>query len=183
MELNSRLIGAFAMWNGYFGNVQAKLVHFPRAKLDHRPILLNFNVGFFKGCLFHFEVAWLTHAKFWDFVDHTWQWTYSFLRAFMEFCDKVNFPWYLHHVPASLCHIPNKEEICTSLASIGEFRARRVDGFPTIFFKSQWNVVGNSLVAPVRETFVGMAEIATVHQTLIVLIPKKDTPPNTLRML
>lgn len=56
----------------------------------------------------------------------------------------------------------------------GVLKAPRFDGFPAIFYKSNWFKVGPSLCQFVRNVFLGGVSVANANRTLISLIPKID---------
>lgn len=59
---------------------------------------------------------------------------------------------------------------------MGSFKAPGLDGLQPIFFKSQWSIVGPSIVKLVSDFFhIGHLD-RSLNETLLVLIPKVDRP-------
>ncbi|KAK5835834.1 hypothetical protein PVK06_011546 [Gossypium arboreum] len=50
------------------------------------------------------------------------------------------------------------------------------DGFHAHFFQSQWNVLGKDVCQWVKDVFDGKQIEPNLNNTLIMLIPKKDSP-------
>lgn len=55
---------------------------------------------------------------------------------------------------------------------MGPSKAARTDGFSTLFFQSQWEVVGESVVRFVQQAFNSGNFPPNLNSTLLVLIPK-----------
>ncbi|CAL1406507.1 unnamed protein product [Linum trigynum] len=58
---------------------------------------------------------------------------------------------------------------------MGAFKAPRKDGFQSLFYQKCWETVGNSLVEFVIACFSQPEIIRAVNETLLVLIPKKES--------
>ncbi|KAK4280290.1 hypothetical protein QN277_011932 [Acacia crassicarpa] len=75
-------------------------------------------------------------------------------------------------IAKNLSNIPSGDEIRTALFSMGSYKAPGFDGFPPIFYKSNWGTVGPALVQFVQDFFEGKISVAEANKTLISLIPK-----------
>lgn len=51
-----------------------------------------------------------------------------------------------------------------------------VDGFHARFYQPQWDIVGSSVFSMVRQVFRGYLMDHRINKTLLVLIPKVDSP-------
>lgn len=63
-----------------------------------------------------------------------------------------------------------------ALFAMGPLKAPGPDGLNPLFFQSQWETLGASIVAKVDLMFSKREEIMDVNNTNIVLIPKSDHP-------
>ncbi|XP_057419026.1 uncharacterized protein LOC130713258 [Lotus japonicus] len=79
---------------------------------------------------------------------------------------------FLNHFQAEF----DASEIKDAVFSMGPLKAPGPDGFQPIFFHSQWHTVGDSTVDFVMRCFADPSRISQVNETLIVLIPKIDSP-------
>lgn len=70
----------------------------------------------------------------------------------------------------------NDDEIKQTVFNMKLLKAPGVDGFPAIFYQSQWHVVGVSFCQMVKEVFNSHQLPADINHTLLVLIPKVDNP-------
>lgn len=81
-----------------------------------------------------------------------------------------------YRCPASLteklCAIPIEEEIRNTLIYMPIGKAPGPDGFPAEFFWEAWSVVGNDVLAAVKEFFVGGRMLKKFNATAIALLPK-----------
>lgn len=57
--------------------------------------------------------------------------------------------------------------------SIGCYKAPGYDGFPPLFYKTNWKIAGPSICNFVKNIFQGNISLAECNKTLIALIPKK----------
>lgn len=89
---------------------------------------------------------------------------------------KSSFPAINLTVVESLTTIPSKDEIGKEVFSMGPYKAPGFDGFPPIFFRSNWEIIGESLCRFITEFFQGTKSVEEANKTLISLIPKKDNP-------
>lgn len=70
------------------------------------------------------------------------------------------------------------EETKKALFSMNNYKSTGPDGFHSLFFKSQWEIIGSSLHRFVTDCFLHPDRIGEVNQTLIALIFKCDVPNN-----
>ncbi|BFG37550.1 hypothetical protein CerSpe_238240 [Prunus speciosa] len=67
-------------------------------------------------------------------------------------------------------------EVKESLFSIGGLKAPGVDGFPTCFFQSNWQLCGNDIFDMVCTSFKDCISPEGLNSTLITLDPKIENP-------
>lgn len=67
-------------------------------------------------------------------------------------------------------------EIRRALFNMAPLKASGSDGFHAHFFQSQWDIVGIAVCEWVSSVFFGNDIDVDLNNTLIVLIPKKDSP-------
>ncbi|KAL5569589.1 hypothetical protein UlMin_026164 [Ulmus minor] len=77
---------------------------------------------------------------------------------------------------ASLINIPDWDEIRATVFRLGSFKAVGPDGFPALFFKSYWDIVGDDVVMMVRDFFITGSLHPNINSTNLVLIPKTKNP-------
>jgi hypothetical protein len=70
------------------------------------------------------------------------------------------------------------EEVKKALFSIGDMKAPGGDGLHALFFKKCWHVLGESLTTEVLEAINQKSIPQGWNDTVIVLIPKVETPEN-----
>ncbi|KAK1584321.1 hypothetical protein Q3G72_031946 [Acer saccharum] len=68
------------------------------------------------------------------------------------------------------------EEVKLGLFGIGKLKSPGPDGFPAVFFQSQWEVCRKDLCQLVRDSFEFGYFPALLNQTIIALIPKVPSP-------
>lgn len=70
----------------------------------------------------------------------------------------------------------NNEEVKKKAIFIWE--SSRMDGFQAIFYKSQWDVVGDSFCSLIRSIFGDLSKISDLDETIVALIPKVEVVVN-----
>lgn len=73
---------------------------------------------------------------------------------------------------------PGDSEIHEAMRNIGGFKAPGADGVQAVFYHTQWHIVGPSVCSFVRDCFHQPERIASVNDTLIMLIPKVESVVN-----
>lgn len=68
------------------------------------------------------------------------------------------------------------QEVYSALFEMAPLKALGVDGLHAQFYQSQWNIVGESLVALIKRGFDHGVLEEFVNKTLIVLISKVTRP-------
>jgi len=68
------------------------------------------------------------------------------------------------------------DEIWNALDSIGDLKAPGADGMPSIFYKKFWSVIGDQVIKEVLAVLNGGPFPEGWNDTIIVLIPKTNTP-------
>jgi len=69
-----------------------------------------------------------------------------------------------------------EEEIKQDLFAIGDLKPPGLDGLPTVFYKTFWDVVGVRLTREVMEVLKGGRIPASWNEMTIALIPKTEKP-------
>lgn len=67
-------------------------------------------------------------------------------------------------------------EVKEAVFAMGPLKAPGPDGLNPLFFQSQWNIIGNSVINLVQHLFTHPEDLLSVNGTNIVLIPKGDHP-------
>ena len=107
----------------------------------------------------------------------------NFINLFKE--KDIRFPEHLEHLilpciteeeNESLLCIPSSEEIKATLFQMQDLKAPGPDGFPTLFYKQLWPMVGNDIIKAVTSFFIRGSMPKEVNASLIVLIPKISNP-------
>lgn len=80
------------------------------------------------------------------------------------------------HEAGSLLAPVTRTEIKAALWSIANHKSPGLDGFSSGFYKSAWSVVGDFVIAAVKEFFETRKLLKQVNSTALVLIPKIDQP-------
>ncbi|GJR79933.1 hypothetical protein Tco_0150718 [Tanacetum coccineum] len=70
----------------------------------------------------------------------------------------------------------SEAEVKEAMFSMGNEKSPGPDGYTAAFFKDVWDVVGNEVVAAVREFFSNGNLLKELNHTVIVLIPKTKNP-------
>lgn len=112
--------------------------------------------------------------------------TSYFKNLFKE--EEANFPPHLDHLilPSitedeniKLCCIPTIEEIKSILFSMSDLKAPGPNGFPVIFYKHLWTIVGDDIIKAIISFFQLGSMPKEVNSSLIVLIPKISNPTSS----
>ena len=107
----------------------------------------------------------------------------KFRKLFKE--ETVDFPENLDNlIPPSimvddnedLCRIPSPLEIKKTLFDMPAQKAPGPDGFPILFYKRYWDVVGTNVIKAVTTFFNIGKLLREVNRSFIVLIPKVQNP-------
>lgn len=129
--------------------------------------------------------ALLDHNQNWVYDDHDlmnlvvnfYQDLYTLNpHANSSFVCSFSFPDLKEEDANMLCRPVSTEETHFALFSMGNLKSPGPDGFHLLFFKSQWDVLGPSILKFVQQVFAMPSRIQEANQTLISLIPKKDDP-------
>ena len=68
--------------------------------------------------------------------------------------------------------LPDDAEIKRTIFQMGSFKAPGPDGFPALFYKKFWHVVGKDVMEVVKEFFKSGCMSNGLNSTHLVLIPK-----------
>lgn len=92
----------------------------------------------------------------------------------------ITFPTINQNDDDSLRRDISDDEIRKAIFAMGALKAPGDDGFPALFYHSNWDVVGSNLCSFVKKAYNehGNGHIREVNQTLLVLIPKISQPVN-----
>lgn len=96
-------------------------------------------------------------------------------EEFTPFCLTHSFPLLDDQALANLGREVSYEEIHRSIKSMGALKAPSPDGFQTIFYQSQWKIVGDDFCRLIRRMFQDPSQIKELNDTLLMLIPKVDS--------
>lgn len=66
------------------------------------------------------------------------------------------------------------DKIKRSIFNMQPLKAPGIDGFPHIFYQSQWSTVGPSFYRLVKDIFTSHRILKNINKTLIVRIPKNS---------
>ncbi|KAL5563053.1 hypothetical protein UlMin_032800 [Ulmus minor] len=112
----------------------------------------------------------------------------AFLQRFLATYDEpIHSDFDLQHLISpsisnadndALLSIPSWEEIRATVFKMGSFKAAGPDGFPALFFKSYWEIVGEDVISSVRDFFITGSIHPSFNSTNIVLVPKSKNPSN-----
>lgn len=68
---------------------------------------------------------------------------------------------------------PDKMEIKTTLWDMHNLKAPGIDGFPALFYKRYWNILGGDPVKVVQYFFINKYLHPELSKTMITLLPKR----------
>lgn len=74
-----------------------------------------------------------------------------------------------------LISLVTKKEVRDALGGLGGDKAPGLDGFPSMFFQKLWHIFHKNLWEVVEESRAGSFVLKDFNNTLIALVPKKDT--------
>lgn len=83
---------------------------------------------------------------------------------------------------SELCRDPNMEELRDIIFSMNGSSAAGPDGFSGEFYKACWDIIRDDLLLAVRDFFAGFSLPRSWTSTLIVTIPKVDSPTSFSEM-
>ncbi|KAK4262491.1 hypothetical protein QN277_028046 [Acacia crassicarpa] len=93
----------------------------------------------------------------------------------MRLATRSTFPVIGQQKLCELSAIPLNDEIKAALFSMGTYKAPGIDGFPPLFYKSNWATVGSAVCDFVKKVFKREVSLQQANQTLISLIPKRES--------
>jgi exonuclease III len=102
--------------------------------------------------------------------------------------EDVTFPQDLDNlIPQSITAVENEElnqisspaEIKRVIFDMDSLKAPGPDGFPPLFYKHYWNIVGGNVIDTVQDFFKHDRLSQELNSTFIVLIPKVPNPTST----
>ncbi|KAK8984972.1 hypothetical protein V6N11_073122 [Hibiscus sabdariffa] len=93
-------------------------------------------------------------------------------------------PGFLEHITPSVSNSMNAslgadfttDEIVAAFRDINPWKSPGIDGLPSGFFRQYWNILGDDFVSLCLALLRDQAVMASVNETVIVLIPKVDRP-------
>ncbi|KAL4304334.1 hypothetical protein GQ457_10G013010 [Hibiscus cannabinus] len=96
----------------------------------------------------------------------------------------VNAPVFLEHITPSVTADMNSgllapftvEEVITAFRDINPRKSPGIDGLPSGFFRQHWDLLGEDFVSLCLDLLRGNIDMASVNETVIVLMPKVDKP-------
>ena len=77
-----------------------------------------------------------------------------------------------------LCKVPSRDEIKKVEFGMKALKAPGPDGFPALFYKHHWDIVGDQLVFAVQSFFLNGWLLKDFNKTFISLIPKNKGAHN-----
>lgn len=79
-------------------------------------------------------------------------------------------------VERDLTRVLSSEEVRKAIFAMGAFKSPGPDGFQAIFYQKNWSIISSSVITFTKDILEGPRSIASVNNTLLVLIPKVDQP-------
>lgn len=67
-------------------------------------------------------------------------------------------------------------EIGNAMFSMGNDKAQCPNGFTSVFFKKNWDIVGGYVCNAVRDLFTNGKLLQEINHTILALLPKVSTP-------
>ncbi|KAL4367405.1 hypothetical protein GQ457_05G022140 [Hibiscus cannabinus] len=97
---------------------------------------------------------------------------------------QVDAPAFLEHISPSVTADMNSgllasftaEEVIAAFRDINPRKSPGIDGLPSGFFRQHWDILGEDFVSLCLDLLRGHTDMASVNETVIVLIPKVDKP-------
>ena len=96
--------------------------------------------------------------------------------SFPDNLENLILPYITEEENATLRGIPTPDEIKATLFQMQDLKAPGPDGFPVLFYKEYWHIVGESVTQAVTSFFEVGRLPKEVNSSLIVLIPKIPNP-------
>ncbi|XP_057428997.1 uncharacterized protein LOC130722320 [Lotus japonicus] len=91
-------------------------------------------------------------------------------------CSSSSFPKLSGLESTEMMKLVTHGEVKKAFFSIGNLKSPGPDGFHAVFFKQNWDLIGDSLISLIRNIFSNPALIKNVNQTVLALIPKVQIP-------
>lgn len=86
------------------------------------------------------------------------------------------FPLFTRETFSDIQRVASNEEVREAVFSMRAMKAAGLDGLNALFFQSQWDIVGEFVCRFVKDVFLDPEKINEVNDTIIVLIPKVESP-------
>ncbi|PON86508.1 hypothetical protein TorRG33x02_177020, partial [Trema orientale] len=77
-----------------------------------------------------------------------------------------------------LLHPFSSEEVYMVVKDMGSNKSPSLDGLSAMFYQNYWHIVGLSVTRVVLDLLYGYAEFHSINSTLVVFIPKVQSPQN-----
>ncbi|KAL4310509.1 hypothetical protein GQ457_01G020120 [Hibiscus cannabinus] len=96
----------------------------------------------------------------------------------------IDAPAFLEHITSSVTADINSgllapfttEEVIAAFRDINPRKSPGINGLPSGFFRQHWEILGEDFVSFCLDLLRGHTDMASVNETVIVLIPKVDKP-------
>ncbi|KAK8684254.1 hypothetical protein V6N13_040284 [Hibiscus sabdariffa] len=96
----------------------------------------------------------------------------------------VEIPAFLEYISPSVTDDMNSalnadftpDEVIAAFRDINPRKSPGIDGLPSGFFRQHWDILGDDFVSLCLDLLRGLADMASVNETIIVFIPKVDKP-------
>ena len=96
--------------------------------------------------------------------------------SFLEHLDNLMANCITEEDNDLLMKIPSREEIKETLFQMHDLKASGPDGFPALFYKEFWPMVGDAVTNAILSFFTNGCLPREANSSLIVLIPKSANP-------